>query len=115
MPLLILTAIPCWVNRNILEKIPNTSRLEPRTISASGDRSNHLVVILLIILQNSSLKSKDACERLEDEISKLQARLGEEERRAKSLQTQLSRALETQEEGSRKDVEQSQSLAIMVR
>lgn len=65
-------------------------------------------------LQNQSIRAKDNCERMEDEQSKLQSRLLEEERKSKQLQSQLNRALESQEDIIKRDIEQSQTIAALV-
>lgn len=61
-----------------------------------------------------SSKYKDNAEKHEDEINRLQSKLMEEDRKYKQLQSQLSRALEGQEDVNRKDIEQSQTIANLV-
>lgn len=48
-------------------------------------------------------------------MGKLSSRLAEEERRGKQVRSQLSRALESHEDVHRKDIEQTQAIAGLVR
>jgi len=60
------------------------------------------------------LKAKDNCDKLDDEISKLNMKIADEERRGRQLQNQLSRTLESLESVNRKDIEQTQTISSLV-
>ena len=64
--------------------------------------------------QNQSIKCKDQIERLEDDTSRLQSKLIEEDRKYRQIQSQLSRELESQADVNRKDIEQAQTIANLV-
>lgn len=71
-------------------------------------------IIINFIIQNKSLKDKENNEKLDDELSKLHNRVVEEERKCKQLQSQLTRSLESQEDISRREIEQSQNISQLV-
>ena len=73
-----------------------------------------LTIQCLYLLQNQSIKCKDQIERLEDDTSRLQSKLVEEDRKYRQIQSQLSRALESQADVNRKDIEQAQTIANLV-
>lgn len=60
------------------------------------------------------MKYKDQTEKLEDDCSRLQSKIIEEDRKYKQLQSQLSRALESQADVNRRDIEQAQTISNLV-
>ena len=76
--------------------------------------SSVLIIPWFYLWQNQSIKCKDQIERLEDDTSRLQSKLVEEDRKYRQIQSQLSRALESQADVNRKDIEQAQTIANLV-
>jgi len=66
---------------------------------------------LRVRFENQTMKYKDQTEKLEDDCSRLQSKIIEEDRKYKQLQSQLSRALESQADVNRRDIEQAQTIS----